>query len=151
MHCRGGSAGSRCKSRLWRSPSTRRERRSGRRCGTRWTCCRPGCFCYASCGSMCLLPCLLWCCCACWCWWHTALRWRPPCAPAPLAPDLAWIPVCLTAVQPRANHVWMAGVGSAADEAEVLRCCREGAIPPPEHLLKVGCNPGVLGKAEWSY
>lgn len=41
-------------------------------------------------------------------------------------------------MQLRANHVWMAGVGSAADEAEVLRCCREGAIPPPEHLLKVG-------------
>ncbi|KAI7837421.1 hypothetical protein COHA_008788, partial [Chlorella ohadii] len=47
--------------------------------------------------------------------------------------------------QPRANHVWMAGVGSAADEAEVLRCCREGAIPPPEHLLKVPARrPGLM-------
>lgn len=73
----------------------------------------------------------------------------PPCAP--LAPHLPLIALRLIAVQPRANHVWMAGVGSAADEAEVLRCCREGAIPPPEHLLKVGCKPGVLGRAEWRH
>ncbi|KAL4440580.1 hypothetical protein ABPG75_003581 [Micractinium tetrahymenae] len=43
------------------------------------------------------------------------------------------------------NHVWVAGVGSAADEAEVLRCCREGGIPAPEHLLKVPARrPGLL-------
>ena len=35
------------------------------------------------------------------------------------------------------NHVWVAGVASLADEGEVLRCCKEGNIPAPEHLLKV--------------
>lgn len=43
-------------------------------------------------------------------------------------------------MQRPSNHVWVAGVGSAADEAEVLRCCKEGAIPAPEHLLKVGAT-----------
>ncbi|PSC71891.1 proline-glutamic acid-and leucine-rich 1 [Micractinium conductrix] len=43
------------------------------------------------------------------------------------------------------THVWVAGVGSQADEAEVLRCCREGDVPPPEHLLRVPARrPGLL-------
>lgn len=49
------------------------------------------------------------------------------------------MPVCLPPpLQRPPNHVWIPGVGSAADEGEVLRCCKEGDIPLPEHLLKVG-------------
>ncbi len=137
--CRGGTAASPCSSLLWHSRSTRRERRSGRRCEQcAWL--RVGleavtlaCGVFAPIILLVLLPVLLWlrvlhcavaaACASCWCGWHGLTVLPCPHASHPM--------------QPRANHVWMAGVGSAADEAEVLRCCREGAIPPPEHLLKV--------------
>ena len=59
----------------------------------------------------------------------------PP--PPALSPLSAMLPCLLPFLQRPPNHVWIPGVGSAADEGDVLRCCKEGDIPPPEHLLKV--------------